>query len=341
VASQNRLKHGLKHGLAELLIAASAASGVGCSSVVTTTSVAEPVGFMNSRELAEEIKSKLADDTYRELTPKMILNYQELAEGVLKQSYQGTPRFFQDTENEKRTAEVRVLGKLENRPIVIINAAALKVTEEYAERYAVFFPEEMRDWVPAEKAGMQHSVLSAHAKLSAKQGLPAAPEVFVDVSDESPVPRAGVAFTYERKPAIVVNRAKVQQEPRQVLGSLAHENEHVVNKDVEPSRMAAAMNDASLSQALELAADEGAKHLCRPSDFADSLKTTMLAMAKRSATLNGKVTTEDAFKRISEADDMSTHPSFEERIKRIRQLPENAPGCITLAGDKNKLSQGR
>lgn len=317
--------------IAELLITASAVGGMAMpASASPKLSDAEPVHAYDGGALARSVQDNVKKGNYRELTPAMVTNYKGLVTVVSEQGYKGEPRIFFDTENFRREPEVIVLGKLEGRPIAVANSAAITVTAEYAKENTVVSAEEMRDWVLASKAGMPREVTEAHAKLAAKMGLSKTPPVYLNMADKSSVPKAEATITYKGEGVILINRAKMRQKPNELLGSIAHEDKHLRNGDVTPARMAAATNDPALSRAMESEADNGAKDLCRPSDLADSIQTTMAAKAQRNTTLRQGLTQEDALRGLAEANDRSTHSSFVERVKAIRGMKENTPGCISL-----------
>lgn len=320
--------------MAELLIAAAAAGGVGAvpSAMAGQKGDVETKAHavIDNNALADRVKKNIANGSYRELEPAMVTDYASLAKVASDAGHRGKPRIFQDIDNHNSVPVVYMDGKLEGRPIIIANSAAIKVTPEYAKAYAVVSAEEMRSWVLASKAGMPKEVSDAFAKLSAKQGLPKPPPVYLDRGDTSPIPRAETAFTYKGETVIVLNRAKMQQKPNELLGSLAHEGGHVVNKDLSAEKLAATTNDPALSRAVEDDADKQAKHLCRPADLADSLETAMAARARRSMQLTPGLSQADALNRLAETRDTSSHKSFRDRVKGIRELPENTPGCVSI-----------
>lgn len=320
----------IKKRTAELLIATSALSGVVPPAIAGQKRMSETEVSIETAALAKSIRENVAKGNYRELEPSMVTDYKSLAKVSVDAGHTGSPRIFHDTENYNREPSVLVVGSLNSRPVILANSAAIKVTPEYAKAYAVVSRQEMQGWVLASKAGMADSVSKAYARLAAKQGFAKAPPVYLNPDDRSTVPSAEAALTHSGESVLVVNRAKLRQSPAEVLGSLAHELEHVVKGDTSPERMAQALNDPAISRSFERDADNGAKHLCRPVYLAQSIQTAVEAKAKRSAQLVPNLSQADAIKRLAEVKENSTHPSFAQRIKAIRQLPENTPGCVSI-----------
>lgn len=326
------IRNQVRNRVVELIIAASAAGGGGLSAQAAEkgSEPLEAISVMDSKTLSARIRQGIAEDDYLELAPALVRNYAELEQAVKEMGYAGKPIIYHDTTNGRRVPEVTVLGKLEGKPVVLANGAAIKVTPEYAKLYAMVSPKEMAGWVLARQAGLPQTVLQAHAKLSAKQGFPKPPDVYVNLRDKSPLPSAQTAFTYKGEHVILLNKAKLRQPPAEILASLAHENEHVAKKDVQPENMAEAINNPAYSRSREYAADQGAAHLCRPGALADGIDRIIRMKARRAAILSDNLSPQEALRRYAETGERSTHPSFVDRVQRIRQLPENTPGCISL-----------
>lgn len=286
-------------------------------------------------ESLKTIADNLQSGTYIELTPKLAANYEELANYAKENGYRGEPKIYLDNVNKKSTPHIFMLGAPEGTPRVVANFAALKITTEYVKRFMKLTEADVKPYTPARKAGVPALLLKKVAELSKKQGLDSPPELYVDMNDKDDFASVTSFVTADTgRKIILMSPSKLKQPFEVILGSISHENEHFLNGDMEDAKYAAANNERSFSRSIEKAADRGAKHLCRPGALADSLEIAAAANVKRIMGREPGLSEEEARQKAGAVAEYDEHPSYVERIKAIREMPENTPGCISVPGSK-------